>query len=127
MEALVILPDHLHCIWTLPKGDDDFSDKWKEIKYRFSLSFSGSFRKSESMKKKEKGLWQRRFWEHLIRDQEDYNRHVDYIHYNAVKHGLTMRAIDWPYSSLNGFTEKGIYEADWGIIPPVSVKDMELE
>jgi len=96
MEAFTVMPDHVHCLWTLPDGDSDFSTRWKEIKYRFSISYRGSFRISESMKKKkEKGLWQRRFWEHWIRDQDDLNRHVDYIHYNPVKHGLAKRAIDW--------------------------------
>lgn len=128
IEAIVILPDHIHCIWTLPKHDSDFSSRWKEIKYRFSMNYSGSFPASDSMKKKkEKGLWQRRFWEHFIRDQEDFNHHVDYIHYNPVKHKLTMKAIDWPHSSFKRFMNKGIYQEDWGSIPPVSIKDMELE
>ena len=128
IEAVVILPDHMHCIWTLPKDDSDFSSRWREIKYRFSMNYSGSFPISDSMrKKKEKGIWQRRFWEHLIRDQEDLNCHLDYIHYNPVKHGLTARAIDWPHSSFKRFVDKGIYPEDWGSIAPTSIKDMELE
>ena len=128
IEAIVILPDHIHCIWTLPKGDNDYSVRWKEIKYRFSLNYKGSFPTSESMKKKrEKGLWQRRFWEHLIRNQEDLNRHIDYIHYNPVKHELTQKVIEWPYSSFRQYLEEGIYDRDWGEIPPSSIKTMELE
>ena len=128
MEAITVLPDHVHCLWTLPDGDSDFSTRWKEIKYRFSISYGGPLTVSESMKKKkEKGLWQRRFWEHSIRDQEDLNRHLDYIHYNPVKHGLAKRAIEWPHSSFKEFVEKGIYEEDWGSMPPVSIKDMDFE
>ena len=128
IEAIVILPDHIHCIWKLPHNDCDFSNRWKEIKYRFSIDYNGPFPKSDSMnKKKEKGLWQRRFWEHLIRDQEDFNRHFDYIHYNPVKHKLTERVIDWPYSSFKRFVDKGIYKQNWGAILPENIEDMELE
>ena len=128
IEAIVILPDHIHCIWTLPNDDKDFSNRWKEIKYRFSMDYNRFFAKSGSkVKKKEKGLWQRRFWEHLIRDQQDYNRHFDYIHYNPVKHKFTERAIDWPYSSFKRFVDKGVYEENWGSIPPKGIMDMELE
>lgn len=127
-EALVVLPDHLHCIWSLPEGDNDFSSRWKQIKYRFSLDYEGEFKKSISMsKKKEKGLWQRRFWEHLIRDQEDFNRHVDYIHYNPVKHGLVKRPADWVHGSFKRFFEKGIYPEDWGTSFPTSIKGLDLE
>jgi len=128
IEAIVILPDHIHCIWALPRDDSDFSNRWKEIKYCFSMSYISSFLNAYSKRKKnEKGLWQRRFWEHLIRDQEDYNRHFDYIHYNPVKHKLTERAVDWPYSTFRRFVDKGIYEEDWGSTTPASIKAMELE
>jgi putative transposase len=128
IEAIVVLPDHLHCIWKLPQGDCDFSSRWKGIKYRFSLHCKETFETSESMsQKKEKGLWQRRFWEHVIRDQEDFNRHVDYIHFNPVKHGLVEKPIDWNNSSFNKFVNKGIYPEDWGAMPPVSIQGMELE
>ena len=127
IEGMVVLPDHIHCLWTLPKGDYDFSKRWKGIKYRFSLSYKGSFVKSDSMnKKKEKGLWQRRFWEHLIRDQEDFNRHIDYIHYNPVKHKLARRAFEWPHSSFKQFMMQGIYEKNWGSTIPSSITGMEL-
>ena len=127
-EAFVVLPDHLHCIWSLPEGDSDFSSRWKQIKYRFSIHYEGEFKKSQSMsRKKEKGLWQRRFWEHWIRDQEDFNRHVDYIHYNPVKHGLVRRPADWVHGSFGGFLEKGIYPEDWGASFPTSIKGLDLE
>ncbi len=77
-------------------------------------------------KKKEKGLWQRRFWEHLIRDRDDFNRHIDYIHYNPVKHKLARSAVDWPYSSFKQFMMRGIYEKNWGSTLPSSIKGMEL-
>jgi putative transposase len=126
--SIVILPDHIHCIWTLPRDDHDYSERWKGIKYRFSLSFKKSFPTTESMnKKKEKGLWQRRFWEHHIRDQDDFNRHVDYIHYNPVKHNLARRALDWPHSSFKRFVMNGRYEKNWGNALPSNIKGMELD
>jgi putative transposase len=128
IEAMVVLPDHLHCIWKLPGGESDYSSRWKEIKYRFSLGSRDPFETSESMKtKKEKGIWQRRFWEHWIRDQEDFNRHVDYIHFNPVKHGLVDRPMDWTHSSLKKFIERGVYPENWGAGPPASIQDMDLE
>ncbi|MEK9149534.1 MAG: transposase [Candidatus Desantisbacteria bacterium] len=119
IKAIVVLPDHLHCVWTLPLNDLDFSVRWKKVKTIFSRDYKGSLpEKSESMlDKQEKGVWQRRFWEHCIRDQDDYKRHLDYIHYNPVKHGLVSKAIDWPYGSFKQYVAQGIYSADWGSIP----------
>jgi len=114
MEALVILPDHLHCIWTLPEGDDDFSTRWQQIKAAFSRDLPQTERRSESrLNRQERGIWQRRFWEHAIRDDADYQRHVDYIHYNRVKHGYVARVLDWRYSSFHRFLKMGIYPSDW--------------
>ena len=88
INAVVILPDHLHCIWTLPEGDSDFSTRWGLIKAHFSRQIAKGERLSKSREKRgERGLWQRRFWEHLIRDETDYRQHVDYIHWNPGKHG----------------------------------------
>ncbi|MGH8552840.1 MAG: REP-associated tyrosine transposase [Methylococcales bacterium] len=102
MEAVVILPDHLHCIWNLPEGDDDFSTRWRQIKAAFSRQLPKTERRSKSRENKgERGFWQRRFLEHAIRDELDYQRHVDYIHYNPVKHGYVTRVADWPFSSLS--------------------------
>jgi len=114
MDAVVILPDHLHCIWTLPNGDSDFSTRWNLLKGHFSRSIEKGERISQSrLNRRERGLWQRRFWDHLLRDQDDYNKHVDYIHWNPVKHGCVHRVADWPYSSFNRFVECGIYPNDW--------------
>jgi putative transposase len=115
MDAVVILPDHLHCIWTLPPGDTDYSNRWNQIKGHFSRSIDRQERISSSRQaRRERGLWQRRFWEHLLRDQADYNNHVDYIHWNPVKHGWAQRTADWPYSSFHRFVAEGVYPIDWG-------------
>ena len=113
-EAFVIMPDDLHCIWTLPHGDTDFPIRWGHIKPQFSRGIEKGERISESWSARaERGIWQRRFWEHVIRDEGDYERHVDYIHYNPVKHGHVMRVADWPYSSFHRFVERGIYNLEW--------------
>ena len=114
IDAAVILPDHLHAIWTLPAGDADFSVRWRKIKGRFSRSLPRTERRSASrIVKGERGIWQRRFWEHWIRDEEDLRRHVDYIHYNPVKHGHCRRVEDWPYSTFLRYVALGIYHRDW--------------
>ena len=130
VDATVILPDHLHTIWTLPDSDHDFSTRWKRIKATFSRHYRGCIIEdvSESMRrKKEKGIWQRRFWEHAIRDQTDFNRHCDYIHYNPVKHGLVNSPLEWEYSSFRKFVEKGLYCQDWGQSPAKELLKMDLE
>ncbi len=115
VDAVVILPDHLHCIWTLPPGDSDFSTRWSLIKGTFSRSIAKGGRISPSRAKRGKrGLWQRRFWEHLIRDDEDLTRHIDYIHWNPVKHGWVRRVADWPHSSFHVFVRRGMYIESWG-------------
>ena len=117
IDAIVILPDHLHCVWTLPPDDADFSTRWRLIKSWFSrhcdLKYQGQV--SDSRRSKgEKAVWQRRFWEHLIRDEQDFNSHLDYIHYNPVKHGLALSPKDWQYSSFHGYVQRGVYELNWG-------------
>ncbi|MBI1368669.1 MAG: transposase [Planctomycetes bacterium] len=115
IDAAVVLPEHLHMIWTLPAGDDDFSTRWRLIKARFARRIGrASHRRPSQIAKNESGVWQRRFYEHLIRDDDDFAAHVDYIHYNPVKHGHVSRPIDWPYSSLHLFVRRGIFDADWG-------------
>ncbi|MBI2851300.1 MAG: transposase [Chloroflexi bacterium] len=129
-DALVILPDHLHTIWSLPENDSDFSIRWKKIKATFSRNFEGSTEGeiSQSMLRKgERGVWQRRFWEHMIRDQDDFNRHCDYIHYNPVKHGLVSVPSDWRHSTFGEFVEKDWYERDWGGSVPKDISEMSLE
>jgi len=114
IEAIVILPDHLHAIWTLPQNDADFSMRWNLIKGTFSRNIPGNESISTSRRKKgERGIWQRRFWEHLIRNESDFERHVDYIHYNPVKHGYVPKADEWTFSSIHRFMKNGIIPVDW--------------
>ena len=114
IDAVVILPEHLHTIWTLPQGDNDFSLRWRQIKSAFSRAIEKDERISNSrLRKQERGVWQRRFWEHAIRDEEDFNRHIDYIHINPVKHGYVQRAVDWQFSSFHRYVKLGILPADW--------------
>jgi putative transposase len=115
INAIVVMPDHLHCIWTLPPGDSDFSTRWNLLKGRFSRAIDKSESISESRAtRRERGLWQRRFWAHLLCGQEDFNNHVDYIHWNPVKHGYVPRVVDWPHSSFHKFVELGVYPVTWG-------------
>ena len=119
IDAWVLLPDHLHAIWTLPSGDDNFAARWAMIKQYTSKSCRNLFEYNEKIcdskqLRKELSLWQRRFWEHLIRDGDDYEKHFDYIHWNPAKHGYVARVIDWPYSSFHRYVAKKIYPPDWG-------------
>ena len=114
MDAVVILPEHLHCIWQLPQGDDDYSTRWRLIKSEFSQSIeTGEYISQSRQRKNERGIWQRRFWEHLIRNDEDYSYHFDYIHYNPVKHGYVKRVKDWQYSSFHYWVSKEVYSLSW--------------
>jgi putative transposase len=126
IEAIVILPGHLHCIWTLPEGDADFSSRWQDIKARFAARIPRGERLSARRQQKgERGIWQRRFWEHVIRDEGDFERHADYIHYNPVKHGHVTRVAAWPYSSFHDYVRRGIYDLGWAA--DVSVRQLEME
>ena len=112
----VLLPDHLHCLWQLPEGDADFSLRWSMIKRLTSQAvseLSGSISLSRNLRR-ESGLWQRRFWEHRIRDERDYRQHLDYLHWNPVRHTLVERVADWPWSSYHRLVREGVYPADWG-------------
>jgi putative transposase len=114
-DAICILPDHLHAIWTLPNGDADFASRWSQIKAGFSREVPADQLKSRSqVRRRETGIWQRRFWEHAIRDDTDFERHVDYIHFNPVKHGYVTRVGDWPYSSFHRYVKNSLLPADWG-------------
>ena len=107
-DAIVVLPDHLHAVWTLPEGDDDFSTRWRLIKARFTRRMDVPRRGSPSVDgKRERGLWQRRFWEHAIRDEADYLRHVRYCWFNPVMHGLKDRPEEWPWSSVHREIARG--------------------
>jgi putative transposase len=112
--AICILPDHLHAIWVLPEEDADFSSRWNLIKGGFSRGLEGGPRSSSQLRKREKGIWQRRYWEHAIRDDPDLERHIDYIHFNPVKHGLVRRVRDWSFSSFHRYVEQGTLPVDWG-------------
>jgi putative transposase len=118
IEAQVILPDHLHAIWQLPAGDADFAGRWRLIKSTFTRWYLKAHppprRSSSREAKKEQAVWQRRYWEHIIRDDQDFGAHLDYIHYNPVKHGLVRRPCDWPYSTFPKWVENGVYEREWG-------------
>ena len=124
---MVILPDHLHAIWTLPPGDADFAKRWMLIKTAFSRALPKHENINQSRKsKRERGIWQRRYWEHLIRDELDYERHVDYIHYNPVKHGYVDKAVDWPYSSIHRFIKNGIISSDWGVGESIMLTSLRI-
>ncbi len=114
MDAVVVLPDHIHAIWTLPPGDSDFSLRWRLIKSRFAQALPKQERLSHVRRARgERGIWQRRFWEHLIRDKADYARHVEYCYINPVKHGLAASVRDWPHSSFHRDVRAGIVPLDW--------------
>jgi putative transposase len=115
IDAIVILPDHVHAIWTLPSGDSDFALRWRLIKAGFSRTLPRIENRTASRQsKQERGVWQRRYWEHLIRDDVDFARHADYIHFNPVKHGWVTRVADWPHSSFHRYVRQGILPSDWG-------------
>ena len=114
IKAYVILPDHLHMIWELPEGDSSYSQRWKKIKARFSRGLMKSGVTLRKSKHNETLLWQRRFWEHTIKDIRDYENHVNYIHYNPIKHGLIHNLQDWPHSSFHHFVEHDILSKTWG-------------
>ena len=117
IEAIVVLPDHLHCIWTLPPEDAAFSKRWRLIKSEFTRHCPSRFRRQRSaarQHKAEQAVWQRRFWEHQLCDEADFVRHVEYIHYNPVRHGLVSAPKDWVASSFHCFVRKGIYPIGWG-------------
>src|SRR5262245_33093340 len=119
MFAIVLLWDHLHCLWSLPPQDQDFSGRWQDIKQRFTAAWlenggTEATVTSSQARRGHRGVWQRRFWEHLIRNEEDLEAHCDYIHYNPVKHGYVTRPRDWPWSSFHRFVRDGVYPLDWG-------------
>jgi putative transposase len=116
VDTFVLLPDHLHCIWTLPLGDANYALRWNLIKRLVSQATRQLVEASTScsrQQRRELGLWQRRFWEHQIRDEQDLVKHVEYIHWNPVKHGCVARVRDWPYSSFHRYVRQGLYPLDW--------------
>jgi putative transposase len=120
IEAIVLLPDHLHCIWTLPDGNSDYATRWRLLKSdvprRGTAQLQVQANRSESrLKRGERYLWQRCFWEHQIQDEADFTRHCDDIHYNPVRHRLCQKAVEWQYSSFYRYVTQGIYSTDWGM------------
>jgi len=114
IDAWVVLPEHMHAVWTLPPRDANFSLRWRLIKSAFSRALPKTERRSAvRMSNGERGIWQRHFWEHLIRDEVDFQRHVDYVHVNPLKHGVVKQIADWPYSTFHRFVENGIYSLNW--------------
>jgi len=122
IDGIVVLPDHIHCLWRLPEDDADFSVRWRLIKRHYSIGFDAAV-----TGRREKRIWQPRFWEHLIRDEEDWRRHMDYVHYNPVKHGYVNAAGDWPYSSFKNAVKRGWYPANWGSLEPETISGMDME
>lgn len=118
IDGWVLLPDHLHAIWTLPDGDADFSNRWRLIKRHVTRVCGPDYLRREFLTKRRSAkqcgtLWQHRFWEHLIRDDRDFRQHMDYLHANPVKHGLVDAAIDWQWSSFHRWVRRGVYPPDW--------------
>lgn len=107
IDAIVILPDHLHCLWKLPPDDDDFATRWRLIKHFVSCGINKNLNNKEV-------IWQKRYWEHCIRNESDWKNHMDYIHYNPVKHGYVTSPMEWSYSSFSNAVEKGLYNKNWG-------------
>jgi putative transposase len=133
MVAVVLLPDHLHTVWSLPEADANYSIRWKRIKGRFTRAYlKGGSREGRTTpnrrRHQERAVWQRRFWEHTVRDEDDLIRCVDYVHWNPVKHGLVTRARDYPWSSFHRFVESGDYPLDWGSGPePADIPGAEWD
>jgi len=124
IDAWVLLPDHLHCIWTLPDGDADFPLRWNLIKRYVTRACGSRLHRAEWMnaskqRHRESTLWQRRYWEHQIRDDEDYATHMDYVHYNPVKHALCRYPTEWPYTSFHRLIRAGVYPRQWGEDEPI--------
>jgi putative transposase len=129
VDAICLLPDHMHCIWTLPENDTNYSMRWSAIKGQFSMQYLANggkegLRNTSRQRTGEAAIWQRRFWEHLIRDEDDLSHHIDYIHYNPVKHGLVRKAADWEWSSFHRYVRAGTYDREWGEAIGKQVKEL---
>jgi putative transposase len=130
--AWVILPDHLHAVWTLPPDDADYSTRWRRIKEEFTDAFLGMGGTEvavshERRHRGERGVWQRRFWEHECRDEDDLKRCLDYVHWNPVKHGCVARPAEYLWSSFRSWVEIGEYAANWGDAEVADVAGAEWE
>jgi putative transposase len=121
--AIVLLPDHLHSVWRLPPGDDNYSLRWQKVKESFTRSYlasGGAEGRSTASRRRnqERAVWQRRFWEHTCRDEDDVKRCVDYVHWNPIKHRLARRVAEYPWSSFHRYVRLGEYSLDWGGVDP---------
>jgi putative transposase len=117
IDGIVVMPDHIHCIWTLPPGDVDYPTRWRLIKTWFTKHCNANFKLSPNPARKNKqqqAIWQHRYWEHALRDETDFMRHIEYIHYNPVKHGYVAAPKDWEHSSFHRYVEASVYPLDWG-------------
>ena len=116
IDAMVVLPDHLHAIWALPKNDAEYPKRWMLIKSGFSRHIpKNEYRRKSRITKGERGIWQHRYWEHMIRDERDYEQHVNYVPYNPVRHGYVEKAVEWKHSSIHRYIKDGIIDPNWGI------------
>ena len=130
INVMVVLPDHLHCIWTLPPADTDYPTRWRLIKTwvtKHYLPRPPRPRVPAHKRPAEQALWQSRYWEHVIRNETDYRHHVEYVHYNPVKHGHVRHPWSWPYSSFRRYVRAGLYPRDWGSTEPMLDKDVGHE
>ena len=132
--AMVLLPDHLHAMWTLPPGDSDFSCRWAWIKKEFSKRWLAAGGRDHGvsagrLRERRRGIWQPRFWEHALEDEDEFERHFDYIHFNPVKHGHVRCPHEWPYSSFHRWVKQGVYDHHWGCMiadkPPLDFADID--
>ncbi|MDC9728227.1 MAG: transposase [Methyloprofundus sp.] len=116
IDAIVVLPDHIHCIWTLPEGDADFSTRWRLIKTYFTKHYPQTIpvTNKNRINRRQQVIWQHRYWEHVLRDEKDLNRHIEYIHYNPVKHGYAASVVDWQASSFHAYVRRGVVDESWG-------------
>lgn len=133
MPAIVLLPDHWHALWTLPPGDSNYSARLGWLKLQFTGNYLRAGGKEQwtsasRRRNRRRGVWQRRFWEHTIEDENDYERHFDYIHWNPVKHGYVKSPAEWPHSSFHRWVAAGVYPANWGssILPPPTIDGLEV-
>ena len=122
LDAIVVLPDHLHCVMGLPENDLDYAKRIRLIKHYVSVGIETTVNE-----RGEKRVWQKRYWEHLLRDDADWRRHVDYTHFNPVKHGYVDSPAHWRHSSFRRAVEQGLYEADWGYQLPADIAHMDCE
>ncbi len=128
--AVCLLPDHIHAIWKLPEGDSDYPMRWKEIKRLFTREYlrqigPGEARNESRQIQGEAAIWQRRYWTHVLFDQDDLNNHIDYIHINPLKHGLVNQVSDWEFSSFHRYVKDEIYPPDWGGKVDLNLKDID--